>query len=463
MTDGSTGTGRRRLGRPFAWLWSAYAISTLGTYFAFNAFSLILIRVLHAGPAQVAALSASGAAVGALVAVPLGPWVEFRRKRPVMMAMDLLRFGALLTIPVAYGFGVLGFAQMLAVSIVVGAADITFTAASGAYLKSLLPREDLLVASGRFESTQWSAIVLGPPLGGAAFALLGPVTTVIADAVSYLLSAVGIRAIGANGERGGADNRTANPHTTDHAPDHLPGSHTTDHAPDHLPGPHTTDHMRDRPSGRRAADLVAGWRHILGNPALRPLFFNSAAVNALIMAGEPLLSILMLGRLGFPPWEYGLAFAIPCLGGLLGSRLAPRLVARHGRAAILRTAGALRAVWPIGLAFLRPGLPGLLLVIALEMGLITTISVYNPVLATHRLEQAGPDNVTRVLSAWSITTKTTIAAATALWGLIATVTSARFGLALAGALLLATPLLLPREEKSPAPTAEAVAAGPPTG
>jgi hypothetical protein len=386
-------------------LWSAYAVSTLGTSFAFNAFSLILIRVLHAGPAQVAALSASGAAVGALVAVPLGPWVEFRRKRPVMMAMDLLRCGALLTIPVAYALGVLGFAQMLTVSMVVGAADITFTAASGAYLKALLPREDLLVANGRFESTQWSAIVLGPPLGGAAFALLGPVTTVVADAVSYLLSALGIRAIGRDGERAGS---------------------------------------RERTPGLRAADLVAGWRHILGTPALRPLFLNSAAVNALIMAGEPLLSVLMLGRLGFAPWEYGLAFAIPCLGGLLGSRQGPRLVARHGRAPILRTAGTLRAIWPIGLAFVGPGLTGLLLVIVLETGLITTISVYNPVLATHRLEQTGPDNVTRVLSAWSITTKITIAAATAGWGLIATLTGPRFGLALAGALLLATPLLLAR-------------------
>ena len=120
MADGSKQAGRPKLGRPFAWLWSAYAVSTLGTYFAFNAFSLILIRILHAGPAEVAALSASGAAVGALVAVPLGPWVEFRRKRPVMVAMDLARFAAMLTVPVAYGFGVLTFAQLLVVAIVVG-------------------------------------------------------------------------------------------------------------------------------------------------------------------------------------------------------------------------------------------------------------------------------------------------------------------------------------------------------
>ena len=222
----------------------------------------------------------------------------------------------MLTLPVAYGFGGLTFGQLLVVSVVVAAADIAFTAASGAFLKSLLPREDLLVANGRFESTQWSAVVLGPPLGGVAFALLGPVATVTADAVSYLLSALGIRAIG-------------------------PTSEPSE------PG--------DTPHGLAPPTLLAGWRHILGNPALRPLLLNSAMVNGLIMAGEPLLAVLMLGPLGLSPWEFGLAFAIPCLGGLLGSRLAPRLVARYGRSTILRTTGALRAVWPIGLAFLQPG------------------------------------------------------------------------------------------------------------
>jgi hypothetical protein len=84
-------TGRSR---DFGWLWAAFAFSTAGTWLAFDAFPLIAILVLHAGPAAVSALAAAGMAVGALVAVPLGPWVEFRRKRPVMVGMDLLRCGA---------------------------------------------------------------------------------------------------------------------------------------------------------------------------------------------------------------------------------------------------------------------------------------------------------------------------------------------------------------------------------
>lgn len=188
--------GRGSLGRQFGWLWAAYGVSAFGTRLAFDAFPLIAVLVLHTGPAAVSLLAAAGLAVGAAVAVPLGPWVEFRRKRPVMIAMDLARCAALLTVPIAFALGLLSFVQLLFVSVVVAAADITFNAAGGACLKALVRPADLLVANSRFESTNWTATVLGPPLGGAAIGLFGPVLTVLADAVSYLLSAVGIRAIG---------------------------------------------------------------------------------------------------------------------------------------------------------------------------------------------------------------------------------------------------------------------------
>ncbi|MFJ3218690.1 MFS transporter [Kitasatospora sp. NPDC086801] len=412
--------GERSPGRSFEWFWAAYAASTFGTWIAFNTFPLIAIRVLHAGPAEVSALAAAGAAVGAAVAVPLGPWVEFRRKRPVLVGMDLLRCAALLSVPAAYALGWLGMGQLLVVSVVVAAADITFGAASGAYLKSLLRPEELLAANARFESTTWTATILGPPLGGAAFALLGPVTTVVADAASYLLSALGIRAAG------GREVRPERPE-------------------------------RPEASKPRTGDLLDGWRYILGDRVLRPLFLNSVLVNALIMATEPVLAVLMLGQLGFAPWQYGLAFAVPCLGGLLGSRLSGPLVARYGQHRVLRTTGVLRACWLLGLVLVGPGTAGLLVVMAVEFGMIACIGVFNPVFATYRLERTASDRVARTLSAWSVTGKAAIAALTALWGVLAALTGPRTALGLAGLLLLASPLLLPRREVLPEPAP--VAAG----
>lgn len=401
---------RRSLGRRFGWLWAAYTVSTFGTRLAFDAFPLIAILVLHCGPTEVAVLAASGLAVGAVVAVPLGPWVEFRRKRPVMVTMDLVRCAALLSVPAACALGALGFAHLLVVAVVVAAADITFSAASGAFLKALVPPRDLLVANGRLESTTWTATMLGPPLGGAVIGVFGPMATVAADAVSYLLSALGIRAIGGKEQR----------------PEHAAA------------GPQL-----------RSGELLEGWRYILADPVLRPLFFNTVLVNGLIMAASPLLAVLMLGSLGFAPWQYGLAFAVPCVGGLIGSRLSRRLVARCGRRRVLLTVGALRACWPVGLAFVRPGVTGLVLVMVVELGLITCSGMFNPVIAAYRLDQTPADRVARVLTAWSVTGKASTAAMTALWGLLATVTGPRGAIAGAGLLLLTTPLLLPRRDRSP--------------
>ncbi len=397
----------RSLGRPFAWLWAAYAVSAYGSGLALGAFPLIAVLVLHAGPAEVSALSAVGPAVGALIALPLAPWVEFRRKRPVMIAMDLTRFAVIASVPVAYAFGALSFVQLLAVSAVVAAAKIAFNAASGSYLKSLVTRDELLVANSRFESTNWSSLAVGPPLGGAAIGLLGPVTTVVTDAASYLLSALGITAI-----RG-------------------PEEHPRRDGRGHLKRP----------------ELLDGWRHILRHPGLRALYFNNLLVSGLIMATEPLLAVLLLRQLGFAPWQYGLAFAAPCVGGLIGSRLARRVVARYGQHRVFRVAGTLRAVWLIGLAFVRPGVVGLVTVMAVELAIIISMSLFTPVLATYRLEHTPQHRAARTLSAWSISTSVSIAVCTALGGLLADVTSPRTALAVAGVLILASPLLLPRRER----------------
>jgi MFS family permease len=397
-------TSRRSLGRRFGWLWAAYAVSTFGTWVAFDAFPLIAILALRAGPMEVSALAAAGLAVAAVAAVPLGPWVEFRRKRPVMMAMDLTRFVALMTVPVAYSLGCLTFVHLVVVAVIVGAAGIAFRSAGGAFVKELVAKEDLLVANARLEATTWTATFLGPPIGGAAVSALGPVTTVLADAASYLLSAAGLRAVGG----GEAPARKAATSTL------------------------------------RVGELLEGWRYILGHAVLRPLFVNTLLVNGLILATSPLIAVLMLGELGFAPWQYALAFGAPCVGGVLGARLSRRLVARFGQRDIMRRAGALRACWSIGLAFIGHGAGGIALVMAVQFGLVTCVGVFNPVFATYRLDHTPADRVARVLTAWSVSSNAVIAALTAVWGLLAALTSVRIAIAIAGVLMLATPLLLPR-------------------
>ena len=397
---------RVNLGVSFGWLWSAYAVSTYGSWIAFGAFPFLAVQVLHVSAFAVSLLEATGLAVAAIVAFPLGPWVEHTAKRPVMIAMDLIRFVALASVPVAYVLGLLSYGQLLIVSTISGTASIAFTAASGAYLKHLVRSDHLLVASGRFEGTSWVATAVGPPLGGALIGLLGPVITVAADAVSYLLSAIGVLRIA------GSDVAV----------------------------------RRDPATRMRGTDLWAGWRFLLGDRALRRLFLNSILVGGLIMATVPLLSVLLLGQYHYPAWQYGLAFGVPALGGFVGARLSPRLVTRYGRHRVMIVSGWLRSLFPLGLAFIHPGIAGLVTVIVVEALLITCMGIFNPIYATERLLRTPADRVARVLGAWSVSGKLLQAALMVILGVLATLTSPLAAITMSSVLLLATPLLLPHRQ-----------------
>jgi MFS family permease len=413
---------RVKSGSGFGWLWSAYAVSTYGTWIAFGAFPLIAVQVLHSPAFAVSLLEAAGLSVAAIVALPLGPWIERRPKRPVMIAMDLARFLAMASVPLAYVLGLLSYGQLLVVSVISGTAGIAFTAASGAYLKYLVRGDHLLTANARFEGTSWVATAAGPPLGGALIGLLGPVITIMADALSYLLSALGVLRI-----RSGD---VAAP--------------------------------RDPATRLRGADLLGGWRFILQDRVLRRLFLNSILVGGLIMATVPLLAVLLLGEYHFSAWQYGLAFGVPALGGFAGARLSAPLVNRYGRYRVMTVSGWLRSLFPLGLAFVHPGISGLLTVIIVEGLLIICMGVFNPIYATERLQRTPADHAAQVLSAWSVSGKLVQATLMVIWGILATLAGPLAAITISGVLLLATPLLLPQRthffDPEPARAAEDVPA-----
>lgn len=266
--------------------------------------------------------------------------------------------------------------------------------------------------------------------------------------MSFALSALALRAIG--GRAPHATGAAARPGDTAE-PAHA--SHIRDAAPSAVsrPGPTRAASAPGparaisppgsaRAASSRVAEVFAGWRFILADRALRALFLNQVLVGALIMATAPLMAVLMLGELGFSPFEYAVAFGLPCVGGLLGSRLARRIERRHA----LLVAGTLRACCSLPLAFVMPGAVGLALVLATQFVLVTFMGVFNPHYATMRLQLTRDDRVARVLAAWTVTSNLTIAAFTALWGVLAALVSLRFAIGAAGALLLMTPLLLLR-------------------
>src|SRR5919107_24963 len=134
------------LGRDFRRLWIAFTVSAFGSAVGVGALPLVAVLALDSTTFQVSMLAALSAVAGAALGLPMGDFIEQRRKRPVMIAADLVRFAALVSVPVAAAFGVLTYAHLCVAGVLQAAGTIAFQAASGAHLKALVP------AAGRAEA-----------------------------------------------------------------------------------------------------------------------------------------------------------------------------------------------------------------------------------------------------------------------------------------------------------------------
>ena len=394
------------LGSDFRRLWSAYAISEFGTGVGFGALPLVAVLVLRVPEFQVSLLAALAGLAAAALALPAGPFVEFHRKRPVMIAADLARFAALASVPVAMAADALTYLQLCLVAVVQTMSALVFASASGSHLKALAGPADRDTANGRFEATFWTAYSAGPALGGALTSAFGVAWTITADAVSFLLSALGVRSL-----------RTPEPEPP----------------------------ARQAPVDRRARvrEITGGWHYIMGRPGMRALFLNSQIFGAAMMAASPLLAVLMLGELGFAAWQYGLAWGLPCLGGVLGALAMRPLTRRHGRDRVLLGAGVFRALWLVPLAVLPAGIAGLVVVVVVEFFALFGSGVFNPAFATYRMTETDDGHLSRVIACWAISSRTLQPLGIALGGALAAVTSVRLALLACGLGVLASAAFLP--------------------
>ncbi|GAA1801354.1 MFS transporter [Luedemannella flava] len=401
-------------------------MSELGSAVGAGALSLVAVIVLNASTLQVALLAALSGVAGAILAVPAGPWVEFRRKRPVMIGTDLVRVVVLGSVPAAAAVGSLTYAQLCVVGVVQAVCAIVYAAASGAHLKALVGEPQRLAATSRMEATLWTAISVGPPIGGLLVSWLGATTAIAVDVVSFALSALGVRRL-----------RTPEP------------------------APPTPARHR-----RWASEVTMGWRAIGAHPVLRLLFGNAMVFGGPIMAISPVLAVLMLRDLGLRPWQYGLALGLPGLGGIAGALLAKPLVRRFGQRRVLLAAGLARTPWMLFLPLAPPGTPGLIVITVADMLLLASAGVFNPAFATYRMNVTPDAVMTRVLTAWSISSRLIQPIVITAAGLLATAISPRTTLTVLAALVLTSALLLPwrTDTTTPAPTRHAAsrAARPPT-
>ncbi|WP_431993560.1 MFS transporter [Streptomyces albogriseolus] len=397
---------RSTLGQDFRRFWGAYAVSAAGSAVGMGALPLIALLVLHASAFQVSVLAALSAVASAVIALPLGVRIEHQYKRPVMITADLARCAMLASIPVAMAFGRLTFIQLCVVGILQTATSVAFDAASGAHLKALVLPEHRLRANSCFETTNWISVSAGPPVGGLLIGALGAAATMVVDASSFLASALGIRRI--------------------RQPEPAPPVRAA--------------------SAHLGRDIAAGWQYLLRHPGLRPLFFNALLFGGSVMMASPLMAVLMLDDLGLAPWQYGLALGLPCLGGVLGSRLAPLLARRFGQRRTLLVSGVARTLWTILLPLTPSGAIGVFVIVTADFGLLLSAGVFNPSFTTYRMAATPDAFMSRVGTSWSVGAKTCQAAFVIAGGLIAAAAGVRGALLIAGLVCMASALLLPWRE-----------------
>jgi MFS family permease len=121
----ASGSSLRRNGA-FLRLLSATAVSDLGTEVSGLALPLTAIVVLAAGPLEVGILAAAGALPTSLIGLPAGVWVDRVRRRPLLIASDIIRGLALASVPLAFLGRALTISQLYGVSLVVGSLSILF-------------------------------------------------------------------------------------------------------------------------------------------------------------------------------------------------------------------------------------------------------------------------------------------------------------------------------------------------
>jgi MFS family permease len=318
----------------FLRLWAAQAISVFGSQFTALAVPIIAAVLLGATPAQMGLLSAIGTAPFLLFAVA-GVWVDRLPRRRILVVADLGRAVVLVTIPLLAFAGRLEILHLYLVGAVTSLLTVLFDVADQAFLPSLVPREHLVEANSRLETTRSLARLMGPGVAGLLIQALSAPVTVLLDAVSFAISAGLI----------GCIRRTSCPHPR---------------------------------AGKKSVttELREGVAFVLGNPYLRAIALCTGSFNLVSSAADALLVLFATRELGLLPASLGLAFSVANVAGVGGALLARRFAAMLGLGRAILFGALSSGLWLLPVAAATRQTAFLLLVVG---GMLAGLgnSVYN--------------------------------------------------------------------------------------
>ena len=266
----------------FLKLWTGQTISELGSRITREGLPLTAVLVLGARPAQMGFLAATGAASVLLFGLLAGVWADRIKRRPIMIASDLLRAALLVTIPAAAFAHRISMPQLYVVIALTGFCSVFFDVAYQSYLPSLVEREELLDGNSKLAQSSAIAEVAGPSLTGVLVQTITAPAAILFDALSFVISALSVWLI-----------RKPEP--------------TSKPSPEHT-------HFRD--------ETMAGLRFVFAQPVLKPLACFSVCAYFCLGAIGPLYVLFAIRELHLPPAALGAVIGVGGVGAMLGATFA---------------------------------------------------------------------------------------------------------------------------------------------
>ena len=178
--------------RDFRYLWLGQVVSEIGSVATRTALPIAAVLLLGAGALEMGLLVVASSAAVIIVGLAAGAWVDRLPRRPVLIAADVGRAIALVTIPVAAVTGMLRIELLYLVAFATAALGSFFDAAYRSYPPVLVPRERLSQANSALAGASSAAELAGPSLGGALVQLATAPIAILVDALSFLFSAASL-------------------------------------------------------------------------------------------------------------------------------------------------------------------------------------------------------------------------------------------------------------------------------
>jgi len=368
-------SGQRRFGgllrqRSFRLLWTGETISQLGNAMALVGVPLVAVTVLHASTFAVGVLAAAAWLPWLVIGLPAGAWVDRWPARRVMIVCDVISAALYASVPVAAWAGVLTTWLLVAVQLAGGAASVLFMTAYQVYLPSIVAPGELIEGNTKMQGSASAAAFAGPSLAGLVAQLLGAVTALLCNAVSFLVSAACLLGARARPSRPAAGAR-----------------------PTAVRSPVTRSPAVPPTTLRR--EIADGLMLVLRDPFLRQLSLFWAAANLALTGYAALLVVFLVRVIGLAPGSVGLLTAIPGIGGILGALVTGRITARYGTARGLLLSTLFTVPFCLLIPLTGPG-PRLAFYVAGSLLACTGIAVGNIVIAAFRQSYSPPGMCGRV-------------------------------------------------------------------